>query len=159
MHELGIVFYIIRDVKKAALENAVEHVSAVVMNIGEVSTVVPDLLADCWRWAADREPLLKGCELKVNTIPAVTHCDGCGKEYETCLTPKYEPGEYRWQDVACSPECGAAYLAAVLRSRGLLPDEDDKETKAEEATKQPRENSSAGAASKVSKSVRKARRE
>lgn len=83
MHELGIVFYIIKDVKKAALEHAVEHVSAVVMNIGEVSTVVPGLLADCWRWAADREPLLKGCELKVNTIPALTHCDGCGAEYET----------------------------------------------------------------------------
>ena len=83
MHELGIVFYIIRDVKKAALEKAVEHVSAVVMNIGEVSTVIPEYLTDCWRWAADKEPLLKGCELKVNTIPALTHCDGCGAEYET----------------------------------------------------------------------------
>ncbi len=83
MHELGIVFYIIRDVKKAALENAVEHVSAVVMNIGEVSTVVPELLTDCWRLAADKEPLLKGCVLKGNTIPALTHCNGCGAEYET----------------------------------------------------------------------------
>ena len=44
MHELGIVFYIIRDVKKAALENAVEHVYGVVMNIGEVSTIVPEYL-------------------------------------------------------------------------------------------------------------------
>ena len=83
MHELGIVFYIIRDVKKTAEENGVDHVSAVVMNIGEVSTVVPDYLTDCWRWAADKEPLLKGCELRCNIIPAVTHCDGCGQEYET----------------------------------------------------------------------------
>ena len=44
MHELGIVFYIIRDVKKAAQEHGVEHVSAVVMNIGEVSTIVPEYL-------------------------------------------------------------------------------------------------------------------
>ena len=87
-------------------------------------------------------------------------CKNCGKEYETCLTPKYAPGEYRWQDVACSPECGAAYLAAVLRSRGLLPDEDNKETKAEEALSHPRENSSADAASKVSKSaMKRSRRE
>ena len=83
MHELGIVFYIIKDVKEVAEANGVAHVSAVVMDIGEVSMVVPELLADCWRWAADKEPLLKGCELKVNTIPAVTHCDGCGVEYET----------------------------------------------------------------------------
>jgi hydrogenase nickel incorporation protein HypA/HybF len=83
MHELGIVFYIIRDVRQVAEENHVSHVSAVVMNIGEVSTVVPEYLTDCWRWAADKEALLKGCELKVRTIPAVTLCEDCGREYET----------------------------------------------------------------------------
>ena len=83
MHELGIVFYIIRDVKQAAAEHGVDHVAAVVMNIGEVSTVVPEYLADCWRWAADREPVLKGAELRCNILPAVTHCDGCGGEYPT----------------------------------------------------------------------------
>ena len=83
MHELGIVFYIIRDVKKVAEENGVSHVSAVVMNIGEVSTVIPDYLTDCWRWAADKEDLLRGCELKVNIIPAVTRCEDCGEDYET----------------------------------------------------------------------------
>ena len=83
MHELGIVFYIIRDVKKAAAENNVEHVSEVVMNIGEVSTIVPRYLQDCWRWAADKEEVLKGCELIVNKIPAVTWCDSCKSEYPT----------------------------------------------------------------------------
>ncbi|MBO6237509.1 MAG: hydrogenase maturation nickel metallochaperone HypA [Bacteroidales bacterium] len=83
MHELGIVFYIIRDVKKVAEENHVGHVSAVAMDIGEVSTVVPEYLTDCWRWAADKEEMLKGCELKVNTIPAVTRCEDCGAEYGT----------------------------------------------------------------------------
>lgn len=83
MHELGIVFYIIRDVKQVAEENLVEHVASVVMDIGEVSTVVPHLLTDCWRWAADKEPMLQGCELEVNTIPAITWCDGCKSEYPT----------------------------------------------------------------------------
>lgn len=83
MHELGIVFYIIKDVKQVAEENHVGHVSAVVMDIGEVSTVVPEYLTDCWRWAADKEEMLKGCELKVNTIPAVTRCEDCGAEYGT----------------------------------------------------------------------------
>ena len=83
MHELGIVFYIIKDVKKAAEEHGVSHVSAVVMDIGEVSTVVPHYLQDCWRWAADKEEMLTGCELRVNTIPAVTRCGDCHREYET----------------------------------------------------------------------------
>ena len=83
MHELGIVFYIIKDVKKVAEENRVDHVSAVVMNIGEVSTVVPEYLTDCWRWAADKEEMLKGCELKVITLPAVSFCGDCQSEFGT----------------------------------------------------------------------------
>ena len=83
MHELGIVFYIIRDVKKAAEENMVDQVSTVVMNIGEVSTVVPEYLMPCWRWATDKEDILRGSELRVNTIPAVTFCEDCRSEYPT----------------------------------------------------------------------------
>ena len=60
MHELGIVFYIIRDVKEVAAANGAEKVSKVVLNIGEVSTVVPDYLTDCWDWAVKKEPLLEG---------------------------------------------------------------------------------------------------
>ncbi len=92
MHELGIVFYIIRDVRQTALEHGVQHVGAVEMNIGEVSTVVPEYLTDCWRWAADKEELLRGCELRVNTVPAVTRCGDCGLEYPTVEHGKTCPG-------------------------------------------------------------------
>lgn len=91
MHELGIVFYIIRDVKKAAQENGVTHVSGVVMNIGEVSTVIPEYLTDCWRWAADKEDLLKGCALKCNIIPAVSWCEDCSREFPTVQNGKTCP--------------------------------------------------------------------
>ena len=91
MHELSIVFYIIRDVKQAAEENGVDKVSAVVMNIGEVSTIVPGYLTDCWRWAADKEELLKGAELRVNIIPAVSWCDSCKREFPTVANGKTCP--------------------------------------------------------------------
>jgi hydrogenase nickel incorporation protein HypA/HybF len=48
-----------------------------------VSTIIPEYLTDCWRWAADKEDLLRGCELIINTIPAVTYCENCGKEFGT----------------------------------------------------------------------------
>lgn len=91
MHELGIVFYIIRDVKQTAQENGVEHVSGVVMNIGEVSTIVPEYLTDCWKWACSKEEMLDGCELKINTIPAVTFCEDCKAEYPTVAHGKTCP--------------------------------------------------------------------
>ena len=81
-------------------------------------------------------------------------CKNCGKEYKTCRTPMVAPGEYRWQDVACSPECGAAYLAAVLKARGLSPSAEAKEEDAAKA--EPlRENSSGADGKTVSKPGRK----
>lgn len=91
MHELGIVFYIIKDVKKVAAENNCGHISKVVMNIGEVSTVVPYLLTDCWNWAVKKEDLLLGCELEVNTIGAVSYCEDCKREFGTVENGKTCP--------------------------------------------------------------------
>ena len=83
MHELGIVFYIIRDVKQAAEEHHVSHVSAVVMNIGEVSTVIPELFEDCWNWAVKKETVLKDAKIKIERINAITFCEDCKQEYPT----------------------------------------------------------------------------
>lgn len=43
-------------------------------------------------------------------------CRTCGKEYEYCKTFA-SANKFRWQDVACSPECGAKYFALVEASR------------------------------------------
>lgn len=83
MHELGIVFHIIKSVEQVAADNGLEKVSAVVLELGEVSGVVPDYLTDCWKWAAAKSELVDGAELRIEILPAVTHCDGCGKDYPT----------------------------------------------------------------------------
>ena len=83
MHELGIVFHIIGGVERVAAENNLEKVSAVVLELGEVSGVVPDYLTDCWRWAAAKTELVSGSELRIETLPAFTHCDDCGGDYPT----------------------------------------------------------------------------
>lgn len=47
-------------------------------------------------------------------------CRVCGKEYKACHTLRHNPNVFRWQDVACSPECGAIYLRRILESRGKV---------------------------------------
>lgn len=91
MHELGIVFHIIRSVEQVAAENNLEKVSAVVLELGEVSGVVPDYLTDCWKWAAAKTGLVSGSELRIETLRAVTHCDGCGRDYPTVAHGKTCP--------------------------------------------------------------------
>ena len=54
MHELGIVYHIIRDVENVARANGVRRVSSVTLLLGEV------------------EP-----------VEAVTHCEACGRDYAT----------------------------------------------------------------------------
>lgn len=44
-------------------------------------------------------------------------CRVCGKSYEACRTLDTRVGVFRWQDVACSPECGSVYLEQILTSR------------------------------------------
>ena len=91
MHELGVVFYVVRDVKEIAEANQVENVETVTLEIGEVSGVVHDLLIDCWNWAAKKEPVMEHAKLLIETIPAVTHCEDCGQDYETVKYAKVCP--------------------------------------------------------------------
>lgn len=44
-------------------------------------------------------------------------CRICGKEYEACRSTNRNAGVFRWQEVACSPECGTAYLEKINESR------------------------------------------
>lgn len=83
MHELGIVFHIIDSIEKVGKENQLSVVSNVTLEIGEVSGVLDSYLKDCWRWAADKSDLLRGSELIIEQIPAVTICEDCGKTYGT----------------------------------------------------------------------------
>ncbi|WP_029321370.1 hydrogenase maturation nickel metallochaperone HypA [Butyrivibrio sp. AE3004] len=83
MHELGVVFHIIDDLKVVAEENKIEKIDKVTVELGEVSTVIPHFLSDCWKWAAIKHPLLKDTELFIETIPAITYCEECKKEYGT----------------------------------------------------------------------------
>ena len=61
MHELGVVFHIIDSLEKVAIENEVEKIQSVTVEVGEVSTVIPHYLTDCWKWAVQKKPLMIDC--------------------------------------------------------------------------------------------------
>lgn len=74
-------------VEEVAKENDVKHISAVTLEIGEVSGVVHEYLTDCWKWAVNgtkaKSEVLRGCLLKIESLPAVTICNSCEKTYPT----------------------------------------------------------------------------
>ena len=83
MHELGIVFHTIRTIENVVEEQGLTRVGSVTLELGEVSGAIPQELVSCWDWAVNRTELLRGAPLKIETLPAVTHCEGCGENYPT----------------------------------------------------------------------------
>lgn len=97
MHELGVVFHVIKKVEEVAKENNITEINSVTLEIGEVSTVIEDYLRKCWKWSVEKKSeLLKNTELIVEKIPAVTFCEECEKTY-----PTVEHGKI-------CPHCGSA---------------------------------------------------
>ena len=84
MHELGVVFQVIRTVEEVAQENSLKKIRSVTLEVGEVSTVVESYLKNCWEWAMKKQDdLLCDAELQVEQIPAVTYCEACDQTYGT----------------------------------------------------------------------------
>ncbi|HHW11606.1 MAG TPA: hydrogenase maturation nickel metallochaperone HypA [Firmicutes bacterium] len=83
MHELGIVFHIIKTVERVGTENKLTMVSTVTLELGEVSGVVPEELTACWAWAVKKTELMKEARLAIETIPALTFCESCQETYQT----------------------------------------------------------------------------
>ena len=84
MHELGIVFHILRTVNEVAEKNELKEISSVTLELGEVSGVVPELLTDCWQWAVKKETgAVHEAALLIEPIEAVTLCTDCQKIYST----------------------------------------------------------------------------
>ncbi len=97
MHELGVTFHIMDSLEKTAADHNVEEVTKVVLELGEVSTVIESYLTNCWKWASKKRPLFQNSELIVEKLPAITYCEDCGETYPTvdygkicphCKSPK-----------------------------------------------------------------------
>ena len=91
MHELGVVFHIIDDVTAVGKENGLTSVCSVTLQLGTVSSVIPDYLTDCWKWAVKKTELLKDAELIIEPIEAVTFCEDCKNTYDTIANGKTCP--------------------------------------------------------------------
>ena len=67
MHELGIVFHIADSLLAVGRENNLTSISSVTIELGEV------------------------CKMLIETLPAVTLCESCGKTYPTVTYAKVCP--------------------------------------------------------------------
>lgn len=80
MHELGILYHVVEQVSRIAEQNRLTQIDTLVLQVGELSGVVPRYLEACYPAAADGT-MLQNTKLKIETLPANGRCRACGKVF------------------------------------------------------------------------------
>lgn len=83
MHELGTIVYVMDTVEGICREQKLTKVASVTLEVGEVSSIIPEYLVDYWNWSRKKTEFLKDTELKIEKLKAVTYCQDCKGTYET----------------------------------------------------------------------------
>ncbi|MEE1010254.1 MAG: hydrogenase maturation nickel metallochaperone HypA [Agathobacter sp.] len=92
MHELGVVFHVVKMVKEVAADNELTKIESVTLSVGEVSTIIESYLQSCWQWTMNKEEeILHDAKLKVEIIKGITYCENCNQQYETVTYGKICP--------------------------------------------------------------------
>ena len=104
MHELGIMIDVVKTVENFAKENGVSKIDTLVLQIGELSPVIPKYIEQCYE-AAIYETSLESTKLKIEIMPGNGICKKCGKVFNILASsnkcPNYESHRY---DVLCGRE-------------------------------------------------------
>lgn len=91
MHELGIVFEIIKTVEKVAIEQKLDEIDTIVLEVGELSSIVPMYLEECFPAAIDNRARFKDTKLKIEIILGEGKCLQCGKVFNVIKNKGYCP--------------------------------------------------------------------
>ena len=81
MHELTLLYGVAQKVEQVCEENGLDHVDAIVIEVGEATAVIPEFLQDGYEVISDDYDFLRGSELIIERITAVGRCRECGTEF------------------------------------------------------------------------------
>jgi hydrogenase nickel incorporation protein HypA/HybF len=81
MHELGIMQNIVSAVEEYAVENGITKIAKVIVEVGQISGVVPESLEFCFGVCA-KDTMLEGALLAIERVPAIGRCKKCGEEFD-----------------------------------------------------------------------------
>ena len=100
MHELSIVLNIVEIVEKEAIKAGAESVSAIVLDIGKLSTIEPAAFEFAWKHGI-RNSVLETSELTINYVPGRGKCSECNTLFD--MNALYDP----------CPKCGC-YFSEIM---------------------------------------------
>jgi hydrogenase nickel incorporation protein HypA/HybF len=106
MHEAAVMNRIVSIVQRRARANGARKINKLVIQIGELSDVIPDALRMCYGMCTEGT-MLAGAALEIETIQARGVCGQCSSEYDLLKS-----------EFKC-PECGGEKWT-ILTGKELL---------------------------------------
>ncbi|MHC1748278.1 MAG: hydrogenase maturation nickel metallochaperone HypA [Cellulosilyticaceae bacterium] len=80
MHELSVVFEVVKTVEKFAVNNNLTKIDTVVLQIGELSSMIPKYIEACYPAAVDGT-ILQDTKLKIEILPGNALCKKCRRVF------------------------------------------------------------------------------
>lgn len=80
MHELGVVIEVVKTVENFARKNALTKIDTLVLQIGELSSIIPRYIEACYPAAVDGT-LMQDTKLKIEILPGNGMCRKCNKVF------------------------------------------------------------------------------
>ncbi len=100
MHELGILSAMVKTIETVAKQEQLQRIEKVVLQVGELSGVVPSYLESCYP-AAVYKTFMENTALELEIVPGIARCNDCGAEFNAVAC-----------DLQC-PECASQNLTAL----------------------------------------------
>lgn len=100
MHELGLLSAMVKTIEGIAKEEKIDRIEKVVLQVGELSGVLPSYLESCYP-AAVYKTFMEDTKLELEIVPGIARCRDCGAEFNAVE-----------HDLKC-PQCGGQSLEAL----------------------------------------------
>ena len=90
MHEIGVVRQMCRTVMDFAAENNIQSISEIVVEIGELSLIIPKYVEDVYPLVTEGT-MLSDTKLIMETVPGLAECDDCDEIFNVVEHEGYCP--------------------------------------------------------------------
>jgi hydrogenase nickel incorporation protein HypA/HybF len=81
MHEIGILSQVIKSVENVAARDNIKKIDAILLEIGELSGVLPVFMEKYYPIVIEGKPLFEDSELKIEVVPGEGLCSDCHAIY------------------------------------------------------------------------------
>ena len=114
MHEIGVVRSMVKTVTDFAQANGIAEVTEIVLDIGELSLVIPKYVEDIYPVVVE-DTFLKDTKLIINVIPGMAECDECNELFNVIEHEGYCPNCGSFEKTILSGRCKIQQCANVTR--------------------------------------------